>query len=271
MTESMLTELGELLIKGSLTDINVLDQTAQNPPFKILPDANVIKIGGQSLIDRGRKAVFPIVDELVENLAHHKMIIGTGAGTRARHSYSVAMDLGLPVGILSVLGTFVSMQNARMLHYLMARHGVPFIEPVQFPQLPLYLAERQAVIFFGMPPYTFWQQNPAVGRIPPHRTDTGAYLVSEVFGARSMIYVKDEDGCYTTDPKKDRNAKFIPHITVAELKSLDLQDVVVERAVLDLMQRAEHRRSIRVINGLVPGNLTRALNGEEIGTLITTD
>lgn len=86
-----------------------------------------------------------------------------------------------------------------------------------------------------------------------------------------MIYVKDEDGCYTTDPKKDRNAKFIPHITVAELKSLDLQDVVVERAVLDLMQRAEHRRSIRVINGLVPGNLTRALNGEEIGTLITTD
>ena len=73
------------------------------------------------------------------------MIIGTGAGTRARHAYSVGLDLGLPTGVLSVLGTFVSMQNARMLHYLLAKHGIPFIEPAQFAQLPLYLAERGAV------------------------------------------------------------------------------------------------------------------------------
>ena len=31
------------------------------------------------------------------------------------------------------------------------------------------------------------------------------------------------------------------------------------------------RREIRVINGLVPGNLTRALEGEDVGTLITAD
>jgi molybdenum storage protein len=177
----------------------------------------------------------------------------------------------MPTGVLSVLGTFVSMQNARMLHYLLARHGIPFVEPVQFPQLPFYLEERNAVIFFGMPPYIFWQPNPAIGRIPPHRTDTGSYLVSEVFGARSMIYVKDEDGLYTADPKKDRNAKFIPEITVSELKAMDLPDVVVEHAVLDHMENAVHRRSIQVINGLVPGNLTRALNGEPVGTIITAD
>jgi molybdenum storage protein len=165
----------------------------------------------------------------------------------------------------------VSMQNARMLHYLLAKHGIPFIEPVQFPQLPLYLAERGAAIFFGMPPYTFWQKNPAIGRIPPHRTDTGCFLISEVFGTRSMIYVKDEDGLYTADPKKDRHAKFIPRITVGELKEMDLDDVVVERAVLDIMPNAENRRSIQIINGLVPGNLTRALEGEPVGTIITAD
>ncbi len=271
MKNELLTELGQILVEGSLSDLKVLDQTAQGPAFQILPDANVIKIGGQSIIDRGRRAVFPILEEVAENLGSHKMIIGTGAGTRARHAYSVGIDLGLPTGVLSVLGTFVSMQNARILHYLLARHGIPFIEPVQFPQLPLYLAERQAVIFFGMPPYTFWQQNPATGRIPPHRTDTGAYLVSEVFGTRSMIYVKDEKGLYTADPKKDRNAKFIPRVTVSELRELDLQDVVVERAVLDLMEHAQHRRSIQIINGLEEGNLTRALNGEAVGTVIVAD
>ena len=271
LQDELLTELGQALVHGSLTDKKLLDQTAQGPVIEILPDANVVKIGGQSMIDRGRKAVFPIIEEIVENLSRHKMIIGTGAGTRARHAYSVGIDLGLPTGVLSVLGTFVSMQNARMLHYLLAKHGIPFIEPVQFPQLPLYLAERQAVIFFGMPPYTFWQQNPVTGRIPPHRTDTGSYLVSEVFGTRSMIYVKDEDGLYTADPKKDKHATFIPRVTLAELRAMDLQDVVVERAVLDLMENAQHRRTIQIINGLKKGNLTRALNGEEVGTIITAD
>jgi len=269
MKSEILTDLGQRLISESLTDEALMAATAEGPHVRILPDANVVKIGGQSMIDRGRSAVFPIIDEIVQNLGRHKMIIGTGAGTRARHAYSVGIDLELPTGVLSVLGTFVSMQNARMLHFLLAKHGIPFIEPIQFPQLPHYLAERDAVVFFGMPPYTFWQQNPKVGRIPPHRTDTGSYLISEVFGARSMIYVKDEDGLYTADPKKDKHATHIPEITAEELIAMDLDDVVVERPVLELMRSAVHSRSIRIINGLVPGNLTRALEGERVGTLIT--
>jgi molybdenum storage protein len=264
----LLTELGEALVADSLTREGLLVRTGAQPTIRILPDANVVKIGGQSLIDRGRSAVFPVVEELVANLPDHKLIIGTGAGTRARHAYSVGIDLGMPTGVLSVLGTFVSMQNARMIHYLLARHGVPFIEPVQFPQLPLYLYERRAVVFFGMPPYTFWQPNPKIGRIPPHRTDTGAYLVSEVFGARSMIYVKDEDGLYTADPKKDAGARFIPSITVAELEAMNLRDVVVEHSVLEMLKNAQSSRSIQIINGLKPGNLTRALEGEHVGTII---
>lgn len=267
--DSLLTELGAALVDDSLTSEELLLRTGEQPTVRILPEANVVKIGGQSMIDRGRSAVLPIIEEVVANLPNHKMIIGTGAGTRARHAYSVGIDLGMPTGVLSVLGTFVSMQNARMIHYLLARHGIPFIEPVQFPQLPLYLSERQAVVFFGMPPYTFWQPNPKVGRIPPHRTDTGAYLVSEVFGARSMIYVKDEDGLYTADPKKDPNATFIPAITVEELEALNLADVVVEHSVVEMMKNAESSRSIQIINGLKPGNLTRALQGEHVGTIIS--
>lgn len=268
MKSDVLTDLGRALVEGSLSDEALLAKTREPSIVGILPDANVIKVGGQSLIDRGRAAVFPVIDEIVQNLPRHKLIIGTGAGTRARHAYSVGVDLSLPTGVLGVLGTFVSMQNARMLHYLLARHGIPFIEPAQFPQLPHYLEQRRAAVFFGMPPYTYFHRNPESGRIPPHRTDAGAFLVSEVFGARSMIYVKDEDGLYTADPKKDRGAKHIPEITVAELRKLDLDDVVVERGVLDLMETAEHMRTIQIVNGLVPGNLTRALNGERVGTII---
>src|SRR4030095_4626809 len=121
MKSELLTKLGEALVSGSLTDEQLLTQTTRQSLVKIIPDANVVKIGGQSFIDRGRSAVFPLIDEIVATLPRHKIIIGTGAGARARHAYSVGIDLGLPTGVLSVLGTFVSMQNARMIHYLLAR------------------------------------------------------------------------------------------------------------------------------------------------------
>jgi molybdenum storage protein len=267
--DQLLTDLGAALVTGSLTDEALLAETSAQPVLPILPDANVVKIGGRSIIDRGRAAVFPLLDEIVANLARHKLTIGAGAGTRAHHAYSIGLDLGMPTGVMSILGTFISMQNARMLHYLLAKHGIPFVSPVEFAQLPLYLEERRAVVFFGMPPYIYYQPNPANGQIPPHRTDTGVFLVSEVFGARSMIYVKDEDGLYTADPKKDPNAKFIPEITVEELEAMDLCDLVIEHSVLALMKNAQHQRSIQVINGLVPGNLTRALDGEHVGTIIS--
>src|SRR5262250_2104062 len=269
MNNELLSDLGQYLVEGSLSDARVLEKTGQEPPLSILPKAHVIKIGGQSFIDRGRAAVFPLLEEIVANLGRHDMIIGTGGGSRARHAYSVGLDLGVPTGVLSVLGTFVSIQNAKMIHYLLAKHGIPSVEPAQFAQLPLYLAERRAVVTVGMPPYAYWQPNPAIGRVPPHRTDAGCYLISEVLGARSMIYVKDEEGLYTADPKKDRNAKFIPKITVDELEKLDLADVVLERSVFQLMKNARNRRSVQVINGLKKGNLTRALNGEPVGTIIT--
>src|SRR6266536_4966575 len=255
MNNEALNRMTMALVGASPTDEAQMGLLDTQPTLEILPEANVVKIGGQSFIDRGRAAVFPLIDELVENLPRHQMIIGTGAGTRARHAYSVGLDLGMPTGVLSVLGFFVSIQNAKIMHYLLAKHGIPQIEPAQFAQLPLYLAERRAVVSIGMPPYAYWQPNPEVGRIPPHRTDTGCYLISEVFGARSMIYVKDEDGLYTADPKKDPKAKFIPRITVDELEAMDLDDVVVERAVIDMLRNTEHRRSIQIINGLTPGNL----------------
>jgi molybdenum storage protein len=266
--DAMVTDLGRMLLGGSLSDAAIQEATEATPNFAILPWANVVKIGGQSIMDRGRAAVGPVVDEIVANLSRHKMILGTGAGTRARHVYSLAIDLGLPVGVLTVLGTAVAWQNAQMLQYLLAKHGIAFLEPEGFPSLPHYLMERGAVICQGMPPYKLWEANPEVGRIPPERTDTGCFLIAEVFAARKMIYVKDEDGLFTADPKKDSTAAHIPRISVQELLARDLNDLVVERAVLSLMLTARNIKEIQFVNGLKPGQLTAALNGEPVGTII---
>ena len=78
MTNELLTKLGEALVTGDLTNQQLLQETKKPDTIQILPNANVIKIGGQSFIDRGRQAVFPLLEELKQCIPHHKMIIGTG-------------------------------------------------------------------------------------------------------------------------------------------------------------------------------------------------
>src|SRR5260370_213085 len=133
--------------------------------------------------------------------------------------------------------------------YTLARYGAPFNEPRGLSFLPPYRLERGGVVCQGMPPYKLWEQNPPVGRIPPHRTDTSCFLIAEVFGPRKMIYVKDEDGLYDADPKKDPSSEYIPRISVEELLALDLEDLIVERAVLEFMVRARKIPESHFVNG----------------------
>jgi molybdenum storage protein len=262
-------ELEELLMHRSLTDAQLQAAAEEAADFKILPDATVIKIGGQSVIDRGRAAVYPLVDEIVAARKAHTMLIGTGAGTRARHLYSIAAGLNLPAGILTQLGASVADQNAAMLGQLLAKYGISAVDGAGLSAVPLYLAEVKAVVFSGMPPYRMWIRPAADSVIPPYRTDAGCFLVAEQFGCKAMIYVKDEDGLYTANPKTSKRPKFISKITVDEMKAKGLQDSILEFPVLDLLKSARHIRQVQVVNGLVPGNLTRALAGEHVGTIIT--
>ena len=54
------------LMGESLMDKTLLADTDTHPVFRLMPDLIVVKIGGQSIIDRGRVALLPILDELVE-------------------------------------------------------------------------------------------------------------------------------------------------------------------------------------------------------------
>ena len=170
-----MSDLETLLMQRSLTDPELQAKAATAADFRILPNATTIKIGGQSVIDRGRAAVYPLVDEIVAVRKTHKLLIGTGAGTRARHLYSIAARLGLPAGVLSQLGASVANQNAVMLGTLLAQYGISAVDGAGLSAVPLYLAEVNAVVFSGMPPYSMWMRPAAEGVIQPYRTDAGCF------------------------------------------------------------------------------------------------
>ena len=256
-----------MLDRKLLTDA-VLDSLGSKNPQRLLPDVTVLKIGGQSVMDRGAEAVFPVVEQIVAAKGKVPMIVCTGAGTRARHAYQLALDLGLSPGILAKLGGSVSRQNARMLQMLLSGAGAVLVAPEHFEQLPAFLWAGQLPIMSGMPPFEFWMRPPAIGRIPEARSDAGVFLLAETIGARRLIFVKDEDTLYSNDPKKDPSCKPLETGDVDEIRKLNLPDFVVEPIVLDFLWHARFIREFRLVSALQPGQLAAALEGQDVGARI---
>jgi len=254
------------LAGATLTDSSIGD--AQYDPQPMMPDVKVLKMGGQSVMDRGRAAVFPILQELILAKDRYKLLLCTGGGTRARHVYSIASDLEMPTGVLAALGGYVPRQNARMLQMLLGQHGGIFMMHDDFEKLPLYFRLGCIPILSGMPPFGYWEKPAASGRIPQHRTDAGVFLSAEVLGSKRAIFIKDEDGLFEDDPKKNKAAKHIPRISASELLRLDLPDMIVERVVVEYLNRARFCTELQIVNGLEKGMVTRALDGEDVGTII---
>jgi molybdenum storage protein len=271
--ETSVTErriIDSALANSSLTDTKCGDVDYQ--PVALMPEVRVVKIGGQSVMDRGRAALFPILEEVVAARREGiPILLLAGGGTRARHIYSIASDLEMPTGVLAALGGYVPRQNARMLQMLLASQGGLFIMPDDFEKLPLYIQLGCLPIMTGMPPFGYWEKRGEDGRIPPNRTDSGVFLSAEFLGVKRAIFIKDEDGLYTTDPKKDKEARRIARVSLSELFSMDLPDLIIERICLDYLRRSKWVKELQIVNGLRAGEVTRALHGEDAGTIIYRD
>jgi molybdenum storage protein len=260
-----------MLMRESLLDRAVMAST-ETPVVRMLPDCHVIKVGGRSILDGGKASTYPLVEAIGEALADQRLIIGTGGGVRSRHVFSIGIDLGLPTGVLAQLAIADALGNAHMLGTLLAPYGVVAIPPEIFGHLlPLFIQAAPGVIFNGDPPYSLWEHPPGIGRIPPHRSDAGSYLLAECFGCATVTLIKDVDGLYDRDPKEHADARFIDEITVAELRERNLPTLPFDRVLIDLLQHARLVTQVQIINGLEPDRLAGALRGERVGTIIRKD
>ena len=265
------THIDSALMRESLVDRRVIARTHSERELQILPDVFLVGIGGQSIFDRGREALFPLVEELTALRSRYKMVIGVGGGTRVRHTVSIALDLGLPTGGIAQLVGAMEEANAVFLNALMAKHGSIVMQREHFWELPLYLNTGMLPIVISIPPYHFWEPPPEGGPLPAHGSDFGLFIHAEVLGMRRILFVKDEDGLYTRDPKKHKDAKLIPKITLDELLADMPEELILDRLLFSAWRTARHVERVQIVNGLKPGQITRALAGEDVGTVITKE
>ncbi len=256
---------GETLVrKGLMKNHGKINQ------LRILPDLNVIKIGGHGAIDYGRDVVLPLMEEIGELSKKHKILVVTGGGVRVRHILDIGIDLGMPTGVLAELAGKISEQNAEMVALLLSKWGGTRVKTGDLLELPTLLHLGLLPVMHGTPPYGLFEHPPEVGLIPPHRTDTGAFLMAEVLGAKNCILVKNVNGQFDADPRTNPDAKLIEDITAEELIRMDLDDMALEPKLLFLLRDARNVKQVKLVNGHQAGNIEKAILGEKVGTTIHT-
>ena len=115
--------------------------------------------------------------------------------------------------------------------------------------------EKGRVVIFG-----------AGAGLPYFSTDTVAAQRALEIGANEVLVAKNGvDGVYTADPKKDASATRIDRIT--HLDALQRGLKVVDSTAFSLCM--DNGMDMRVFGMEPAGNVTKALIGQEIGTLVT--
>ncbi len=266
------THIQSKLMRESLQDRGVVADTDSDRDLQIFPDVALVSIGGQSIFDRGKSAILPLADEIGKiHQTNKKIVLGVGGGTRVRHTASIALDLGLPTGGVAQLIGAMEELNAIMLNALLAKYGSITMPRDHFWDLPLYFSSGILPIAISIPPYHLWEPPSQEGALPEHGSDFGLFQLAEVLGLGTLVYVKDEDGLYDKDPKKHDDAKLLSKLTLQELLDNPPEESILDRALFKQWAESKNVKEVRIVNGLKPGQLSAALAGDPVGTVITKD
>lgn len=219
----------------------------------------VIKLGGFAFPNRPEK---PLVKEYVKLLTgltnEHNLVIVAGGGEVARAYIKAAREMGVSESLCDQLGILASRLNARLLADGLGEYAFPEI-PVTIGELKHYFASGKIVTMGGL--------------TPGHSTNAVAAIAAETVGAELLVNATDVDGVYTSDPEKDKSARRLDEVTVAELTAI-LSRTEMMAGAYELMDPlalriiARSKLTTVVVDGRNPNNVSRALSHEKIGTRV---
>lgn len=258
-------------MRESLVNRDVAATTGSESEYEILPHVSLVSLGGRSIFDRGRSALLPLVDEIAALDKKYPVVIGVGGGTRVRHTVSVALDLGIPTGGVAQLIGAMEECNAVFLNALLAKHGSIQMPRDHFWEISMYIDNGMIPIVISVPPYHFWEPPPEKGPLPAHGSDFGLFMLAEVLGMKRIIFVKDQDGLFDRDPARHDDARLIPRATLAELEKQMPEELILDELLFTAWKNARHVARVQIVNGLIPGQLSKALAGEDVGTVLTKE
>jgi uridylate kinase len=227
----------------------------------------LLKLSGEALAgERGFGLDLGVIDRLADEIKEVRregadigLVIGGGNIIRGAAASGEGMDR-VSADYMGMLATVI---NALAVQDVLERKGVDtrvltairmeaLAEPYIRRRAIRHLEKGRVVIFAG-----------GTGN-PYFSTDTAAVLRALEIEAQILLKGTNVDGIYTADPKKDRNAQFIPEVSFldAMVRGLGVMDANAFGLCKD------NALPIQVFNINQPGAVLRILHGDRIGTIV---
>ena len=230
----------------------------------------LLKLSGESLAGEGKYGIEPsIVDGLTGEIKDVQatgcevaVVVGGGNIFRGLKASEIGMErstadyMGMLATVLNSLALQDSLESkgvdTRVLSALDIREVA---EPYIRRRADRHLEKGRVVIF-------------AAGTGNPYfTTDTAASLRAMEIGASLLMKATRVDGVYSADPEKDPSAKRYTFLTYKQVLNDGLK--VMDATAISLCM--ENKLPIVVFDGTKPGNIAKAVAGEEIGTLVAEE
>ena len=222
----------------------------------------VIAIGGSILLKEYDYQKFQEYSEILKSLSNeHELFVVVGGGKPARDYISVIRDLNGGEAQCDDIGIEVTRINAKLLLTALGDYAYQRV-PHNFQEALEFSASGKIIVMGGTE--------------PAHSTDAVSAILAEYIHADKLINLTSVDGMYNKDTNKYEDAELIKEITASEMMEFisgkDTKAGTYEFFDMTAIQMIK-RSSIETViaNGYTPENLTKVINGEDIGTKIINE
>lgn len=230
----------------------------------------LLKISGEALAGEGGDSInFPTLEEVSQQIAtavkqNVEVAVVVGGGNIWRGSYAAGRFIEEPTA--HYMGMLATVINALAFQGSLEQVGIytrvqsairmdELAEPYIRRRAVRHIEKGRVVIFAG-----------GTGN-PYFTTDTAAALRAIEIEADILYKATKVDGVYSADPVKDPTAKRYTELNYNDVLSKDLR--VMDGTAISLCK--ENNLPIAVFDMTKPGEITKALLGEPVGTIIKAD
>src|SRR6266852_9536517 len=221
----------------------------------------VVKLGGALFRREPNVAALKDMGKVLSGFVRegNQLVLVAGGGENARTYIGAARKLGAEESTCDLLGSQITRANAELLRLAMGSIASSKI-PTMLSDLPHCVGSGKVVVMGGLQ--------------PGQSTNAVAALAAEITRADFLVNATDVQGVYTADPKKDPKAKLLRSVSIDKLLGWAMAGDVyagkyelLDPVALKIMQRA--RIPTRFVSMEDPSNITSALRGRDIGTLVS--
>jgi len=221
----------------------------------------VVRIGGSVVASPVDTELMGRYADLIKTVASegHDIVVVLGGGALAREFIRIAKELGLEMQAQDEIAISVSRLYAQLFLKKLGSVGCSKVA-ITLDDAAECLSEGKIVVMGGLKPGI--------------TTDAVAALVAERVNANLLVKGTDQEGVYDKDPRKNTDAVKLDRLSLEDLSKILEESVhkagmhqIIDPEAIKVLSR--HHLKLVIVNGFRPENILAAVNGENVGTIIS--